>query len=207
VPYPTAGQQAGPYGQGPVTEPSDGVAGRPSRTQAKLAIGAAVVIVALAGTGFAVYLSRQQATTQATQATQGTQGTQAADPAASTEPSRPARSDPPSADTGTIDPRALTALAPAKVTVAADRGTVVELRWTLPAESSNYPVVVQHSPVRNGEQSITALEAGMTSTRVAGLDRDTGYCFQVGVPLLISKDSKVAWSKPVCIRGAVAKTR
>jgi hypothetical protein len=171
------------------------VAGRPSRTQAKLAIGAAVVIVALAGTGFAVYLSRQQATTQA------------ADPAASAQPSRPARSDPPSADTGTIDPRALTALAPAKVTVAADRGTVVELRWTLPAESSNYPVVVQHSPVKNGEQSITALEAGMTSTRVAGLDRSTGYCFQVGVPLLISKDSKVAWSKPVCIRGAVAKTR
>ena len=194
--YPTAGQQAGPYGHGPVTEPSDdGVAGRPSRTQAKLAIGAAVVIVALAGTGFAVYLSRQQATTQA------------ADPAASPEPSQPARSDPPSADTGTIDPRALTALAPAKVTVAADRGTVVELRWTLPAESSNYPVVVQHSPVKNGEQSITALEAGMTSTRVAGLDRDTGYCFQVGVPLLISQDSKVAWSKPVCIRGAVAKTR
>ncbi|MEU4228524.1 protein kinase [Nonomuraea sp. NPDC026600] len=162
----------------------------PARRGSRVAaIGAAATIVALAGAGFAVYLSRQNAAA-------------VADPQTSQLPSASPKS---SKNTGTIDKDALAALAPRKVQVVADRDTLVELRWTLPKESARYPVVVQHSPARQGEQAITALQPGTTSTRVAGLDPDTGYCFLVGVPLQISKTSKVAWSKPVCIRGAVAK--
>ncbi|WP_219463194.1 serine/threonine-protein kinase [Nonomuraea rhizosphaerae] len=159
----------------------------PGRLRVRAAIGAAVAIVVLAGSGFAVYLSRQQA------------GPVAADPKSSLPPSDAPR------DTGTIDNDALAALAPRKVR-ADDQGTLVELRWALPAAAARYPVVVQRSPVKQNEQAITALEPGATSTRVAGLDPDIGYCFVVGVPLQISQASKVAWSKPVCVRGAVAKT-
>jgi hypothetical protein len=91
------------------------------------------------------------------------------------------------------------------VRVAADQGTLVELSWALPAGARRYPVVVQRSPVERGGQALTPLEAGTTSTRLAGLDPGTGYCFVVGVPLNIGENSTVAWSKPTCVRGAVPK--
>ncbi|TMR26785.1 fibronectin type III domain-containing protein [Nonomuraea zeae] len=100
----------------------------------------------------------------------------------------------------------MTALAPRALKVTADQGALVELRWTLPADARRYPVVLQRSPVKKGEQAITALTQGTTSTRVAGLDPDAGYCFLVGVPLRISESTTVAWSKPTCIRGAVARS-
>lgn len=196
--------QPGPSPSGAYPPPSGPPAGGPSaggpaHASAELpparrgtrvaAIGAAATIVALAGAGFAVYLSRQNAALSA-------------DPQASQLPSTSPK---PSENAGTIDKDALAALAPRKVQVVADRSTLVELRWALPKESARYPVVVQHSPAKRGEQAITALQPGTTSARVTALDPDTGYCFLVGVPLKISKTSKVAWSKPVCIRGAVAK--
>ncbi|WP_433517651.1 protein kinase domain-containing protein [Nonomuraea sp. CA-143628] len=166
--------------------PSDG-RGAPGGTRTRvMAIGAAATIVALAGAGFAVYLSIQNEAPQA-------------DPQRSQPPSTAAE---PSENVGK---EALAALAPRRVRVVADRSTLVELRWALPKESARYPVVVQRSPAKQGEQAITALQPGTTSARVSGLDPDTGYCFLVGVPLQISKTSKVAWSKPVCVRGAVAK--
>ncbi|MFG1684111.1 protein kinase [Nonomuraea sp. NPDC049269] len=190
---PSAGalSAGGPWGGPSAGGPAHAAAGLPPgrRGTRVAAIGAAATIVALAGAGFAVYLSRQNATP-------------VADPQASQLPSTVPKS---SENTGTIDKDALAALAPRKVQVVADRSRLVELRWALPKESARYPVVVQHSPAKQGEQAITALQPGTTSARVAGLDPDTGYCFLVGVPLQISKTSKVAWSKPVCIRGAVAK--
>ncbi|WP_170223351.1 hypothetical protein [Nonomuraea turkmeniaca] len=54
-------------------------------------------------------------------------------------------------------------------------------------------------------QPIIALGQGATSAHVARLGPDTGYWFPVGVPLRISERSTVAWSKPACIRGAVAR--
>ncbi|MEU7829112.1 protein kinase [Nonomuraea sp. NPDC049129] len=177
-------QPGGPSPAGPMHASS----GLPSggTTTRVMAIGAAATIVALAGAGFAVYLSRQNEATQA-------------DPQQSQPPTSAAK---PSENVGK---EALAALAPRRVRVVADRSTLVELRWALPKESARYPVVVQRSPAKQGEQAITALQPGTTSARVSGLDPDTGYCFLVGVPLQISKTSKVAWSKPVCVRGAVAK--
>ncbi|MCK2217255.1 hypothetical protein MF672_026210 [Actinomadura sp. ATCC 31491] len=89
--------------------------------------------------------------------------------------------------------------------MTADQGALVELSWALPANARRYPVVLQRSPVAKGEQPITALGQGATTTRVAGLDPGAGYCFLVGVPLRISEQTTVAWSKPACIRGAKAR--
>ncbi|MCA2220515.1 serine/threonine-protein kinase [Nonomuraea aurantiaca] len=183
-PAPQGPQPGGPS-PAAATHASSGLPSGSTKTRV-MAIGAAATIVALAGAGFAVYLSRQNEASFA-------------DPQRSQPPSTAAK---PSENVGKD---ALAALAPRRVRVVADRSTLVELRWALPKESARYPVVVQRSPARQGEQAITALQPGTTSTRVSGLDPDTGYCFLVGVPLQISKTSKVAWSKPICVRGAVAK--
>ncbi|MBF8194124.1 hypothetical protein ITP53_52340 [Nonomuraea sp. K274] len=104
-----------------------------------------------------------------------------------------------------IGEQEVAALTPRGLKVTADQGALVELRWSLPAGARRYPVVLQRSPAKQGEQPITALTQGATSARVAGLDPRTGYCFLVGVPLAFSERSTVAWSKPTCIRGAVAR--
>ncbi|TDE33424.1 hypothetical protein E1295_38160 [Nonomuraea mesophila] len=150
-------------------------------------IGAGVAVIAAGGTALAVHLSLQQSppprtTTQPPASQQGT------------------------GDPEHIDERDVAALAPRGLKVTADQGALVRLRWALPAGARRYPVVLQRSPVKDGEQRITALAQGATSARVAGLDPDTGYCFVVGVPLRIAQSSTVAWSKPMCIRGAVARS-
>ncbi|NUR86165.1 MAG: hypothetical protein HOY71_18960, partial [Nonomuraea sp.] len=158
---------------------------RSSRLGLRLAIGASVGAVAIASTVFAVYLSRQNPQQPPTPTpTHQAKKTTAPTP---------------------IDKRTIAALAPRQVKVIADAGSVVKLRWTLPTGSRGYPVVLQRSPVKAGEQPITPLGQGATDTKVVGLDPKTGYCFVVGVPLQISKNSTVAWSKPACIRGAVAE--
>ncbi|PZG18748.1 hypothetical protein C1J01_14280 [Nonomuraea aridisoli] len=144
--------------------------------------------MALGGTALAVYLSLQQPAPPRTST------------ADTARPQRPATESP-----APIDERDVAALAPRRVKVTADRGALVELAWSLPGRARDYPVVVQRSPVQAGEQPITALDQGATSARLAGLDPGTGYCFLVGVPLRISEDSTVAWSKPACIRGAKAR--
>lgn len=153
-------------------------------------IGGASAAVVVAGTALAVHLSpRTPATT----------------PPATTPPAKSTAEPSGTGEPGAIDERQVAALAPRQVKVTADQGELVELRWSLPAGARKYPVVVQRSPVEQGGQAITPLTQGATSTRVAGLDPDSGYCFLVGVPLAISETSTVAWSKPACIRGAVAK--
>ncbi|MEU8395596.1 protein kinase [Nonomuraea sp. NPDC048892] len=187
--------QQAPYAsaQPPTAQPSTGhrkPPGSASATRVKngILIGGAVAVAVTGGTVLAVYLSLQPPSSpQDTQAT------------TTTEPQQQ-----PEADTS-IDKRQVAALAPRQVKAAADQGALVELRWTLPAGARDYPVVLQRSPVKQGEQAITALTTGATSARVAGLDPGRGYCFLVGVPLRISENSTVAWSAPYCIRGARAK--
>lgn len=176
-----------PPGQ-PAPAESTGSTGK-GRLARGLVIGGAVAAVATGGTAAAVYLSLQQNPTTTPRTDPGRQTSQSQQPQ----------------DTAPIDRQDVAALAPRNVKVTADQGALVELRWTLPANARDYPVVLQRSPVEKGEQPITALGQGATTTRVAGLDPDTGYCFLVGVPLRISERSTVAWSKPACIRGAVVR--
>lgn len=198
---PTGAPGTYPAGQGPMAGPPDAYAGPGRRDDVRrgaghaaggqgqgrvrngIVIGGAVAVVAIGGTALAVYLSLPPETTPKTTTT----------------------SQQPEADTPIAD-QDVAALAPRQLKVTADQGALVELRWALPASSRNYPVVLQRSPIKKGEQAITALGQGTTSTRVAGLSPDSGYCFLVGVPLRISENSTVAWSKPTCIRGAVAKS-
>ncbi|MGN9788918.1 protein kinase domain-containing protein [Nonomuraea sp. ZG12] len=199
--FPVATPYTGPTQASPAGPPAPVAAGyghlvanpggRAPGLTARVMIGTAVAAVAVAGTVLAVWLSRQQA------------GPPVADPTASV----PAASQRATEDQGPaeVDKGKVAALAPRRVRVAADQGTLVELSWALPAGARRYPVVVQRSPVERGGQALTPLEAGTTSTRLAGLDPGTGYCFVVGVPLNIGENSTVAWSKPTCVRGAVPK--
>jgi serine/threonine-protein kinase PknK len=86
---------------------------------------------------------------------------------------------------------------------ATDGGATVVLRWTL-AAGSTYPIVVQRSSPGGGAPVLTALPGGATSATVAGLDPAAGYCFQVGAVVAFGQPTTVAWSAPVCVRGAVA---
>ncbi|GAA3224827.1 serine/threonine-protein kinase [Nonomuraea helvata] len=167
--------------QGGETEPPGG-----ARLRRGLVVGAAVAAVVIGGTGAALYVSLRKPETPRS--------------------AQPKTSEPVIEDTGTtIDKRSIAALRPRGLK-AKDGGTLVELTWTLPAGARRYPVVLQRSPVKKGEHPLTALGQGATETRVAGLDPGKGYCFLVGVPLQISKNSTVAWSKPVCVRGAVVRS-
>ncbi|MBA2894778.1 serine/threonine protein kinase [Nonomuraea soli] len=165
---------------------SRAAAGTPSGpgSRLKVIIGATLTVTVVGGAAVAFLLTRDPRTPPKEHLT------------APTTPAATAKPDP------TVDARALDALRPRRVTVAADNGVTVQLRWTLPANARGYPVVVQRAPAENGP-ALTALEQGATSTRVSGLTKDVGYCFQVGVALQISEESKVAWSRPACIRGAI----
>ncbi|WP_181019499.1 serine/threonine-protein kinase [Nonomuraea typhae] len=150
----------------------------------KLVAGVVVVTVVLAGVGLAVYLTRgRQQTPQAADRTQQAQQQKKQDPS-----------------TPAVDDKTVDALRPRTLKVISDNGISVTLRWNLPANARKYPIVVQREP--SDGQPLTALPAGTTSTRLTGLTKGTGYCFVVGVPLQISEKTKVAWSKPICIRGA-----
>ncbi|MFB4264804.1 protein kinase [Nonomuraea sp. GTA35] len=183
--HPAPGHQ--PTGELAPPAPTMPPAGGASRTGRMILIGGAAAAVVVAGTALAVHLSTQPPATTTTTTTTDR-------PRTGTEEQEP------------IGKKQVAALAPRQVKVTADQGELVELRWSLPAGARDYPVVVQRSPVEKGGQAITPLSQGATSTRLAGLDPDSGYCFLVGVPLRISETSTVAWSKPACIRGAVARS-
>jgi len=87
---------------------------------------------------------------------------------------------------------------------ATDGGATVVLRWSL-AASDRYPIVVQRSSPGGRPPVLTALPDGATSATVGGLDPAAGYCFQVGAVVAFGQPTAVAWSAPVCVRGAVAR--
>jgi hypothetical protein len=116
----------------------------------------------------------------------------------------PPRQGPGPTPAGTPAAVSAAALASARPTglVATDGGTSVMLRWQLPA-GSRYPLFVQQ--VGTGPTApLRPLDAGATAPTVTGLDAGAGYCFEVGALVALGQPSAVAWSQPVCVRGAVA---
>ncbi|MCG5214189.1 serine/threonine-protein kinase [Streptosporangium sp. KLBMP 9127] len=151
-----------------------------SRLRLHLVVGMAVAGLAGAGIGVALFVSAQD------------------DPVTA----RPTATAVPSGEADAVDPAAVKALTPRNLKIAADNGASITLRWTLPANAKRFPLVLQREPA-DGQQT-TVLDQGSTSTRVFGLKPDSGYCFVLGVPLSIGEKSTTAWSRPTCIRGAVA---
>ncbi|MFC7099752.1 serine/threonine-protein kinase [Nonomuraea rubra] len=162
-------------------------AGGGSRTGRMVLIGGVVAAVVVAGTALAVHLSMQPpATTTTTTPTTG-------QPRTGTTDQEP------------IGKEQVAALAPAR-----SRSPPTRARWSSCAgRCPRAPATTRWSssaPRSRRASRPSPLSQGATSTRVAGLDPDTGYCFLVGVPLRIAESSTVAWSKPACIRGAVARS-
>jgi serine/threonine-protein kinase PknK len=181
-----AGGAAGTASAGPGRERP---ASERSGFRRHLAAGMAVAALAGAGIGVAVFVA----------------GRDSALPARELQASKPElqASKPTAAATGKgVDKAVLAVLAPRRLKVVSDQGSTVTLRWALPANARPYPLVLQQSPA--GRDVIKPLESGTTSTRVFDLDPRRGYCFLIGVAVSIGEKSSAAWSKPSCIRGAVA---
>ena len=117
-------------------------------------------------------------------------------PAPSPGPSRPAQT--PTATAVPAD--VLEAARPTGLTVVDNGGSAV-LHWKL-GDGNDYPLFVQRT--RDGGQStLSSIGNGVTTTTVEGLDPHAGYCFLVGAGVRFEPPSAtVAWSTPVCIRGA-----
>jgi serine/threonine protein kinase len=107
--------------------------------------------------------------------------------------------------TPAIDDTVIAGLRPRRLSVAADAGSHITLRWVLPEAAKPYPLVLQQEPVVT--DALTPLDREATSARVFDLDPRKGYCFRVGVALSIGTVSNVAWSAPHCIRGAVTGSK
>jgi tRNA A-37 threonylcarbamoyl transferase component Bud32 len=91
-------------------------------------------------------------------------------------------------------PVALTAIA---------EGPAVRLRWRNPAGGS-FPLFVETRPRPFGGSGLKPAGTGADSALVTGLSPATGYCFKVGAVVRFGNPSVVAWSAPVCVRGAKA---
>jgi hypothetical protein len=161
-----------------------------------------VAAVAGAGIGVAAFVTMKSSPGTGTPSFDRTQAgdTTAGSPPASR--SRPQASPGPSASSG-VDPAAVAALRPRRLTVVADDGSAVTLRWALPASAKIYPLILQQGP--GSAKVATPLGKEATSARVVGLDPAKGYCFRVGVVLEINTSSTIAWSPPRCMRGAIAR--
>ncbi|HEY9525162.1 MAG TPA: serine/threonine-protein kinase [Thermopolyspora sp.] len=103
-----------------------------------------------------------------------------------------------------IDPLVISALRPRRLRVVADDGVAVTLRWSLPVNAREYPLILQQAPGR--AKPATPLAKAADSARVTGLDPQKGYCFRVGVVLEINSSSTIAWSSIRCVRGAIARS-
>ena len=87
------------------------------------------------------------------------------------------------------------------------RGTFAVLSWHL-AAGSRYPLAIQRIPAGGKAvvQPVGGSDATTTAT-ITGLSPGKGYCFQVGAVVRLGNPSTVAWSRPACVRGAVAAQR
>ncbi len=88
--------------------------------------------------------------------------------------------------------------------VATDNRTSVVLHWQL-GRDEQYPLFVRTAAASGGPPTLTPVPNGTTTTAVGGLDPHAGYCFQVGAVVSFGRPSTVAWSAPLCIRGATAQ--
>ncbi|MDR0344414.1 MAG: fibronectin type III domain-containing protein, partial [Nocardiopsaceae bacterium] len=115
----------------------------------------------------------------------------------------------PSAAGGSAPPvpaSVLRAARPVHLKVAA-RGTFAVLTWHL-AAGSHYPLAVQRIPA-GGKPVVQPVSGSDATTKatITGLRPGKGYCFQVGAVVRLGNPSTVAWSRPACVRGAVAAQR
>jgi serine/threonine protein kinase len=123
----------------------------------------------------------------------------------STPPRTPVAAPPPrvSPSPPYVPSRVMRAATPRSVRASA-RGPVVILAWKL-AKNNNYPILVQQAD-ETGSQAPQALPKRTMSTTIGGLDPVKGYCFTVGTIVALGQvdgqPAAIAWSKPVCVRGA-----
>ncbi|MEU8354793.1 protein kinase [Nonomuraea sp. NPDC048882] len=95
------------------------------------------------------------------------------------------------------DPATVATYRPKSLKLVTDSGTTVTLAWKA-VRKNGYPMIIQQSP---GDRLMSATAGGSTYT-VGGLDPSLGYCFKVGSVVTLGRPSSVAWSSPLCIRGA-----
>jgi serine/threonine-protein kinase PknK len=210
---PVSGNGPPPSGNGPaVSGPSPDHATPtvrvrpPVRRRRRWLAPVGIAVLAVLATAIPLLLARHSATTGAAApsraAVPATPATAAAPTGAATTGPAPARGSAPP-----TDPSALAILAPRALTVVADGGTTVSLRWQLAPGTSAYPLIVQATPA-SGARRLSVPPPGATSYTVAGLDKDAGYCFQAGLLLRAGTESQPpvqTWSAPACIRGAVVR--
>ncbi|GAA1693518.1 hypothetical protein GCM10009733_106750 [Nonomuraea maheshkhaliensis] len=103
----------------------------------------------------------------------------------------------PPAGRRSADPATVATYRPKSLKLVTDSGTTVTLAWKA-VRKNGYPVIIQQSP---GDRLMSATAGGSTYT-VGGLDPSLGYCFKVGSVVTLGRPSSVAWSSPLCIRGA-----
>jgi hypothetical protein len=115
----------------------------------------------------------------------------------------PATSPAATATAPVVSQSALDAARPTGLAVV-DRGTSAVLRWQL-GPGNRYPLFVQEAVSGRPPGAPRPVPLGATTTTVDGLDPAAGYCFEVGALVALGQPSTVAWSEPVCIRGAVAR--
>jgi serine/threonine-protein kinase PknK len=185
-PHPTPAHA--PYGE----EPSRRRAAA-SRPRARLIAGLVIGGLVVSGVGIGAFLASRPGTAVTVAGPSSTAGA---------APGRPSPGDKGGArKTPAIDQSVIAGLRPRRLSVAADQGSHVTLRWVLPEGAKTYPLVLQQEPVVSA--ALAPLDRAATSARVFDLDPGQGYCFRVGVALSIGTASNVAWSTPRCIRGAV----
>ncbi|HSR23114.1 MAG TPA: protein kinase [Candidatus Eisenbacteria bacterium] len=99
-------------------------------------------------------------------------------------------------------PSGVVAAALPSALTAADGGTTVVLHWQLGPDATRYPLVVRQVEAGQAPSPVTVLQKGTRTTTLGGLDPRRRYCFSVGALVATGPQATVAWSQPVCIRGA-----
>jgi serine/threonine-protein kinase PknK len=119
-------------------------------------------------------------------------------------PTAATSSTPPASTSAPVVPEPVMRAARPKNLRASAKGPLVALRWQL-GKGNDYPIMVQQSD-ETGPQTPQALPQHTLKTTIAGLDAKKGYCFTVGSIVALGQSNgqaaTIAWSKPVCIRGA-----
>lgn len=95
-----------------------------------------------------------------------------------------------------------TSIPPPSAVSAKTSTTTVALRWTLPAEGTQNPVMIVPSP-NPGSVPVVSAGNGASSYHFDGLDPKIHYCFKVGIYVGHTTDGAAifSWADPVCADG------
>lgn len=164
--------------------------------QGALVAGALAVAVVGTGVGIGGYA-----------AFSGSGGHDKAGGAPSPSPSASAASTAPTAaSSAPVVPRSVIRAATPRDLRAVDKGSLVVLRWKI-AKNNDYPIWVQAADA-SGKPQLPQPIAPHAETISLPVNPDPakGYCFTVGSLVALGQNSStVAWSKPACIRHAIAR--